>query len=101
MVDDAPGWPVHLPALREFAGSDVLVAHHAGFDMGVIAKTSTAFGLEGPDFRYLCSLQVARRTYHLESYRLPSAAMAAGLEDFSHPDAADEPQACAAVVRAV
>lgn len=98
MVDDAPGWPVHLPALREFAGDDVLVAHNAGFDMGVIAKTSTAFGLEVPDFRSLCSLQVARRTYHLDSYRLPSAAMAAGFEGFSHHDALADAEACAAII---
>ena len=98
MVADAPGWADHLPALREFAGDDVLVAHNAGFDMAVIAKTSQAFGLPVPDFRSLCSLQVARRTYHLESYRLPVAAMAAGFEGFSHHDALADSEACAAII---
>ena len=98
MVEHAAGWEVHLPFLREFAGDDWLVAHNAGFDMGVIVKTSEAHGLAVPDFRYVCSLQVARRTYHLESYRLPSAAMAAGFEDFSHHDALAEAEACAAIV---
>jgi DNA polymerase-3 subunit epsilon len=98
MVEHAAGWEAHLPFLREFAGDDWLVAHNAGFDMGVIVKTSEAHGLAVPDFRYLCSLQVARRTYHLESYRLPSAAMAAGFEDFSHHDALADAEACAAVI---
>ncbi|KRC58679.1 DNA polymerase III subunit epsilon [Agromyces sp. Root81] len=98
MVARADDWSVHLPALREFAGDDMLVAHNAGFDMGVIAKTSTALGLEVPDFRYLCSLQVARRTYHLDSYRLPVAAMAAGFEGFSHHDALADAEACAAIM---
>jgi DNA polymerase-3 subunit epsilon len=98
MVEDAAGWEVHLPFLREFAGDDWLVAHNAGFDMGVIVKTSEAHGLAVPDFRYVCSLQVARRTYHLDSYRLPSAAMAAGFEDFSHHDALADAEACAAIV---
>jgi len=98
MVARAGDWSVHLPALREFAGDDMLVAHNAGFDMGVIAKTSTALGLEVPDFRYLCSLQVARRTYHLDSYRLPVAAMAAGFEGFSHHDALADAEACAAIM---
>lgn len=98
MVADAAGWEVHLPWLREFAGDDWLVAHNAGFDMGVIAKTSEALGIAVPDFRYLCSLQVARRTYHLDSYRLPVAAMAAGFEDFSHHDALADAEACAAIV---
>ena len=98
MVADAPGWSDHLPALREFAGTDVLVAHNAGFDMAVIVKTSEAFGLAVPDYRSLCSLQVARKTYHLESYRLPVAAMAAGFEDFSHHDALADAEACAAII---
>jgi DNA polymerase-3 subunit epsilon len=98
MVADAPGWADHLAAFLEFAEHDVLVAHNAGFDMGVIAKTSTALGLDVPDFRSLCSLQVARKTYHLDSYRLPVAAMAAGFEDFSHHDALADAEACAAIM---
>jgi DNA polymerase-3 subunit epsilon len=98
MVADAPGWADHLAAFLEFAEHDVLVAHNAGFDMGVIAKTSTALGLDVPDFRSLCSLQVARKTYHLDSYRLPVAAMAAGFEVFSHHDALADAEACAAIM---
>ncbi len=97
-VADAPGWAEHLPALREFTGSDVLVAHNAGFDMGVIAKTSAAVGLDVPDYRSLCSLQIARKTYHLDSYRLPVAAMAAGFEEFPHHDALADAEACSAII---
>ena len=51
-----------------------------------------------PTYDYLCSLQVARRTYHLDSYRLPVAAMAAGFEDFAHHDALADAEACAAII---
>ncbi|MRX45462.1 exonuclease domain-containing protein [Agromyces kandeliae] len=98
MVAHADDWRVHLPFLREFAGDDWLVAHNAGFDMGVIRATSEALGLDVPDFRYVCSLQVARRTYHLDSYRLTSAAAAAGFDDFAHHDALADAEACAAIV---
>lgn len=98
MVSDAAGWAELLPVFREFAGADVLVAHNAGFDMRVIAATSEAVGLEVPNHRSLCSLQVARKTYHLDSYRLPVAAMAAGFEDFSHHDALADAEACAAIM---
>jgi len=97
-VADALLWSEQLPDLISFAENDHLVAHNAGFDMGVIAAACVASYVETPSFEYLCSLQVARKTYHLDSYRLPSAALAAGFEDFSHHNALDDARACAAIV---
>ena len=97
-VADALLWSEQLPDLTAFAGNDHLVAHNAGFDMGVIAAACAASYLPTPTYDYLCSLQVARRTYHLESYKLPVAAMAAGFEDFEHHNAAADAAACAAIV---
>jgi len=97
-VADALLWSEQLPDLTAFAGNDHLVAHNAGFDMGVIAAACAASYLPTPSYDYLCSLQVARRTYHLESYKLPVAAMAAGFEDFEHHNAAADAAACAAIV---
>ena len=97
-VIGAATWAEQLPDLVAFADGDHLVAHNAGFDLGVISTSSTVSGLVVPDFRYVCSLQVARRTYHLDSYRLPVAAMAAGFEDFAHHDALADAEACAAIM---
>jgi DNA polymerase-3 subunit epsilon len=97
-VVGAMTWDEQLPDLVAFADGDHLVAHNAGFDLGVIKAASLATGLAVPEFSYLCSLQVARRTYHLDSYRLPVAAMAAGFEDFSHHDALADSEACAAIM---
>ena len=72
---------------RRAEGSDVHPRH-----------VGEAFGLDVPDYRSLCSLQVARKTYHLDSYRLPVAAMAAGFEDFEHHNAAADAAACAAII---
>ena len=97
-VADAPLWSEQLHDLESFAENDPLVAHNAGFDMGVIAAACAASYVPTPGYDYLCSLQVARKTYHLDSYRLPVAAMAAGFEDFAHHDALADAQACAAIV---
>jgi DNA polymerase-3 subunit epsilon len=97
-VEEAPFWREQLPDLVAFAAGDTLIAHNAGFDMGVITAACTASSVDCPDFRYLCSLQVARRTYHLDSYRLPVAAMAAGFEDFDHHNALADAEACAAII---
>jgi DNA polymerase III subunit epsilon len=97
-VVGAASWQAQLPDLVAFADGDALVAHNAGFDMGVIRGACDATMLDCPSFDYVCSLQVARKTYHLDSYRLPVAAMAAGFEDFHHHDALADSEACAAIM---
>jgi DNA polymerase III subunit epsilon len=97
-IADALAWSDQLDDLVGFAEDDLLVAHNAGFDMGVIAGACEASGIATPEYAYLCSLQVARKTYHLDSYKLPVAAMAAGFEDFRHHDALADAEACAAIV---
>jgi DNA polymerase III subunit epsilon len=97
-VADAQGWTEQLPDLIAFAGGDILTAHNAGFDMGVITGACAATFAEAPAFDYACSLQIARKTYHLDSYRLPVAAMAAGFEDFQHHNALADAEACAAII---
>jgi DNA polymerase III subunit epsilon len=97
-VADALLWSEQLADLVAFADGDALVAHNAGFDMGVIKAACAASYLDCPDFSYLCSLRVARKTYNLDSYRLPVAAMAAGFEGFHHHDALDDSRACAAIM---
>ena len=91
-------WHEQLADLVEFADGDHLVAHNAGFDMGVINGGCAASYVETPSFAYACSLQIARKTYNLDSYKLPVAAMAAGFEDFAHHDAMADAEACAAII---
>lgn len=97
-VKDARGWAEQFGELIDFAGDDAFVAHNAGFDMGVIRGACAATGILCPRYDYLCSLQVARKTYSLDSYRLPVAAMAAGFEGFHHHEALADAEACAAII---
>jgi len=94
----AATWTEQFDRLCDFAGSDVLVAHNAGFDLNVLRRASEATGGVCPPYRSLCSLQVARKTYQLDSYRLPKAAAAAGFAEFSHHDALADARACAQIV---
>ncbi|SMG41857.1 exonuclease domain-containing protein [Agreia pratensis] len=97
-VQDARGWEEQLDELVDFVGDDHFVAHNAAFDMAVIRAASAAARVECPPNAYACSLQIARKTYSLDSYRLPVAAMAAGFEDFRHHDALADAEACAAII---
>ncbi len=97
-VAGAKGWTAQLPELVSFIGDDVLAAHNAGFDMTVIRRACEATGDEWPLNDYICSLQISRKTYELDSYRLPSVAAAAGFLDFPHHDAAADALACAHIL---
>jgi DNA polymerase-3 subunit epsilon len=100
-ADDVIGaatWTGQLAAMDAFIGGDVLVAHNAGFDMAVIKRACEATGDDCPPYRYACSLQVARKVYQLESYRLPFVAAEAGFSEFSHHNATADALACAHVM---
>jgi DNA polymerase-3 subunit epsilon len=97
-VAGAPEWEAQLPRLADFIGDDVLVAHNAGFDVRVLRAACEATGCAPEAYRYLCSVQVARKIYDLPSYRLPAVAAAAGFLDFAHHDAAADALACAHIM---
>jgi len=94
----AKRWTDQLDDLAAFAGADVLVAHNAGFDMNVLKRACAATGDPCPPYRYVCSLQVSRKVYDLESYRLPLVAAAAGFGEFPHHDAGADAHACAQII---
>lgn len=97
-VESAATWSEQFDRLCDFAGADVLVAHNAGFDLKVLRTAAEVTGEVCPPYRSLCSLQVARKAYDLDSYRLPVAAAAAGFAEFSHHDALADARACAQIV---
>lgn len=97
-VADAPEFAEAITEILLFLEDDTLVAHNAGFDMKVFSSAAAEVKFDLPNFRYACSLQMARKTYHLDSYRLPAVAYAAGHEDFSHHDALADADACARIV---
>ena len=97
-VEDALEYDAALESMLAFIGTDVLLAHNASFDMGVLRKSAEAIGVEVPNFQYLCSLLMARKTYNLESYRLNAVAYAVGHEEFNHHDALADADACARIV---
>lgn len=97
-VKDSPSWDIALADMLAFIAGDDLIAHNAGFDMGVLKASAKAIDAVLPDLRYGCSLIMARKTYNLESYRLNQVAYAIGIEEFNHHDALADSDACAKIV---
>jgi DNA polymerase-3 subunit epsilon len=99
-VGSAPSAPEAFADMLEWIDGDVLVAHNATFDMGVIRSTLEVIGRPIPPLEYACSLLVARRTYIKEggvpeNHRLSTMAELIGIQDFNHHDALADADACA------
>lgn len=98
MVIDAPRWRDVLPALIDAIGDDVVVAHNAGFDIGVIRYACAADNIEWPTMRFLCSLVLSRRALRLPSYRLPFVAEALGFQMRDHHDPLADARAVVGII---
>jgi DNA polymerase-3 subunit epsilon len=87
-----------LAEMLAFIDGDVLIAHNATFDMGVLRKATERVGGTLPELHYACSLLISRKTYNLDSYRLNQVAYAVGHEEFDHHDALADSDACARII---
>src|ERR1022692_3523498 len=97
MVADAPSWKQVADWLVGYTGSDTLVCHNAGFDIGVIRYSCIADDIPWPSADFLCTLVLARRAYRLPSYRLPFVAAECDVDLRQHHQATDDAQ-CAALI---
>ncbi len=99
MVAKAPAWREVLPQIVQFVGGDVVVAHNAAFDTGVIRFACEADQIDWPPMSFLCTLVLARRAFALPSYRLPFVSQASGVTLREHHDALADARAVVDIVR--
>lgn len=97
-VADAPRFGELFPEIGAFIGGDILAAHNAAFDLGVIRSGLEVSGLPGPAYEYVCTVMLSRRCYSLVSNSLPYAAEEAGVPLVNHHDAAEDARACAGIL---
>lgn len=98
MVKDAPVfkdvWAKLAPLLD---GATFLAAHNAPFDRGVLRACCAAHGLAVPELPFVCTVQVARRTWALKPANLPAVCRRLGI-GLIHHDAGSDAEACARIV---
>lgn len=98
MVADEPRFAELWPEMLHFVGDDVVVAHNAAFDIGVMRRALTHEGIDLPTLDYVCTMRAARRTLDLLSYSLPWVTNALGITLDNHHDALADARACGAVL---
>jgi DNA polymerase-3 subunit epsilon len=97
-VVDAPTFAEAWPRLKDMLdGADELAAHNAGFDRGVLHACCRRAGHPIPAQRFICSMQIARRTWRIFPTRLPDVCRRLNLA-LNHHDAASDAEACARIV---
>ncbi|NKX54595.1 exonuclease domain-containing protein [Arthrobacter mobilis] len=98
MVAGRPRFGDLFADMADFIGPDLLVAHNAAFDLGVIRSALEVSELAGPAYDYACTVILSRRSYSLVSYSLPFVAEAAGVPLLHHHDAVEDARACAGIM---
>lgn len=97
-VAAAPPFRELWPRVEARLLGDLVVAHNAQFDLGVIQDATWASGHRCPHLRYGCTLLLARRHYLLDSYTLDEVAAAADVRLEHHHDALSDALAAAQVL---
>lgn len=96
-VQDAPDFAYLWPEIEYFIGEDIVVAHNAQFDMGVLKSLIDYFDIQKPEIRYLCSLKISRKIWpNLPSHALTYLSEHFGLEYQAH-NALDDAMNCGKV----
>lgn len=102
MIADQPCFGERYPALIKGLGGDVLVAHNAVFDIGVLIESCKADRLPVPDPRYVCTRDTSRLVLpHLGNFRLPTVAAELGVSLTNHHDGLADAIAAAEVMIAL
>lgn len=100
-VSSEPTWRERLAQIVTFVGNDLLVAHNASFDVGVLRSACALDGLTPPDLRFICTMVLARRLLQLPSYRLPFVAEAVSVSVEHHHEPLSDAMAVVEIVRAL
>jgi DNA polymerase-3 subunit epsilon len=96
-VRDKPEFRDLWDTVRFYLEGNIVLAHNATFDMGVLGRTLDTYGITYPELDFACTRLISRRTWPgLTSYSLASVADILGIS-FKHHDALEDAWACSAI----
>jgi DNA polymerase-3 subunit epsilon len=102
-VRNSPTFAELWPQIKEFIQSDVLVAHNAGFDKGVLVACLEYYGIEQAIPPFECTVQCSRKAWKKEidsqeliNCKLNTVSAFLGIE-LNHHEALSDALACAKI----
>ena len=91
--DFAELWPMLLPF---FANTELVIAHNVNFDRKVLESCAKRYGIELPNLRYGCTVELARRLLGIYPTNLPAVCARLSIP-LKHHDALSDAAACARI----
>lgn len=79
------------------ADAEFIAAHNAPFDQGVLYACCDAYGIPHPPQPFVCTVQLARKTWNIHPTKLPNVCEYLGIE-LNHHQALSDAEACARIV---
>jgi DNA polymerase-3 subunit epsilon len=97
-VANQPGfgqlWQQIEPVLQDV---EFIAAHNASFDRGVLYACCDTYGIAKPSHPFVCTVQLARKTWKLYPTKLPNVCEYLGIA-LNHHQALSDAEACAQIV---
>ena len=94
MVKDKPTLGTLWPEIECYFTNAIIVAHNATFDLGVLTKTLVHYGYPRPTFKYICTMNKARRNLKYRRNSLDYLCATLGILMTCHHEALSDARAC-------
>ncbi|MEF9958481.1 MAG: 3'-5' exonuclease [Niameybacter sp.] len=97
-VKTAPEFDTIWEEFYSYIDGEMLIAHNAPFDMGVLTNLIHHYNLTSPSLNFVCTCNIARKTWDKQvNYTLKNIANQLGYL-FNHHDAHDDAKTCGKIL---
>lgn len=98
-TENAPTFPEVWAEAEPLIEGLTLTAHNSSFDEGCLKAVFKAYGMDYPDYTFLCTCNASRKAFGktLPDHRLPTVAARCGYDLTAHHNALADAEACAAI----
>ncbi|PJI07588.1 MULTISPECIES: exonuclease domain-containing protein [Clostridium] len=94
VVENEPEFDEIWEKIKHYFNGSLVIAHNASFDISVLRKTAELYDIELPEFKYICTMKLARNFYlGIDNAKLNTVNDFLGYE-FKHHDALYDALAC-------
>ena len=69
-IEGSPPLPEYWPKIADLLLGNVIVSHNAKYGLAVLSRALERYGIDAPEFRYICTLKLSRKLMNAPSYNL-------------------------------